>query len=208
MPGDALDVFVAYSREDQTLRQELEEQLVGLRDDGVVGAWHERRITTGEEWRGWIDGNLASSDLILLLVSEPFLASGYCEDAEFKRALELRAWRQAEIVPIIARPCDWSTTPFGGLSTLPQGVGPVTEWHSRDDAWEDVVQGIREAAAALRAARDAAPQAKLEGTPEVREADRDAAVPRFRGRVGLAQQRHQPRHAGVGDPGRHVNAPV
>ncbi|MCP3963646.1 MAG: TIR domain-containing protein [bacterium] len=179
MPGDALDVFISYSHEDETLRQELEEHLVRLRSEGLVRAWHERQITAGEEWRGWIDRDLLSSDLILLVVSEPFLASAYCQDAEIKHALERHASGQAQVIPIIARPCDWRTAPFSGLSALPRGVGPVTEWHTRDGAWEDVVEGIREVAALLRAARDAV---LLEGTAEYR----GAAVSALRGADRLA----------------------
>ncbi len=178
MPGDALDVFIAYSQEDQTLRQELEEQLVLLEREGLVGTWHERRITAGEEWRGWVDGDLLSADLILLIVSAPFLASDYSRDAEIKHALEFHASGHARVIPIIARPCDWRSAPFGELATLPQGVGPVTEWHSRADAWQDVAQGIRDLAYRLRTA-------SLEGTGEyrlvmrspLRKADRPAEAP-------------------------------
>ncbi len=153
MPGDALDVFIAYSREDETLRRELEEQLAGLEREGLIHDWKDRRITPGEEWRGWIDGDLTHADLVLLMVSGPFLESGYCDGSEIKHALERHAWGQGKVIPIIARPCDWSTTTFAQLDTLPHGVGPVTEWHDRGDAWENVVQGIREVARRLIKAR-------------------------------------------------------
>ena len=176
MPGDALDVFISYSHEDETLRRELEEQLVRLRSEGLVGTWHERRITDGEEWRGWIDRDLMSADLILLIVSAPFLASGYCQDAEIKHALDLHASRHAKVIPIIARPCDWPTAPFAELATLPQGVGPVTEWHDRDSAWEQVGQAIRDLASRLETARledTAAYRLAVQSLP--RETDRPAA---------------------------------
>ncbi len=161
MPGDALDVFISYSHEDKTLRRELEEQLVRLRREGLLGTWHGRQITATEEWRGWVDRDLRSADLILLIVSAPFLASDYCRDAEIKYALELQALGHAKVIPIIGRPCDWRTALFSHLATLPQGVGPVTEWHDRDRAWEDVGDGIREVATRLIAAR-------LESTAEYR----------------------------------------
>ncbi len=153
MPGDALDVFIAYSREDETLRRELEEQLAGLEREGLIRAWKDRRIAATEEWRGWIDGDLTSADLVLLMVSAPLLESGYCDGSEVKHALERHAWGQGKVIPIIARPCDWSTAPFAQLDTLPHGVGPVTEWHERDGAWEDVGQGIRKVARRLIKAR-------------------------------------------------------
>ncbi len=177
MPAEALDVFISYSPEDETLRQQLEEQLVRLRGEGLLGTWHDRRIT-GEQWRGWSDRDLISADLVLLIVSAPFLESGYCHDREIRQALERHAWGRARLVPIIARPCDWSTAPFAGLATLPQEVGPVTEWHSRDDAWEDVGQGLREIALEVLRARfeDTATFRRVVLNPS-REEDRPAEPP-------------------------------
>ncbi len=165
MPGNTLDVFISYSHADETLRQELEEQLLRLRREGLIGTWHERRITPEEAWRGWVDRDLRSADLILLIVSTPFLESAYCEDAEIRHALELQALGHAKVIPILARPCDWRAAPFAKLAKLPEGVVPVTEWHRRDSAWEDVAQGIREVANRLIAAR-------LESTAEYRVAVR------------------------------------
>ncbi len=176
MPGDALDVFIAYSHEDETLRRELEEQLVRLRSEGLVGTWHQRRITDGEQWRGWIDRDLMSADVILLVVSAPFLASGYCQDAEIKHALDLHASRLAKVIPIIARPCDWASAPFAELTTSPQGVGPVTEWHDPDSAWEEVGQAIRDFATRLETVRledTAAYRLAVQSLP--RETDRPTA---------------------------------
>ena len=48
MPGDALDVFIAYSREDETLRRELEEQLARLEREGLVGDRHQLGLAAGE----------------------------------------------------------------------------------------------------------------------------------------------------------------
>ncbi len=132
MPGDALDVFICYSREDEILRQELEEQLVRLNGDGLISIWHDRRITGDEAWRGEIDRDLKSADLILLIVSAPFLESGYCQDAELEHALELQHLGHAKVIPIIARPCDWRSAPFAKLATLPHGIRPLTEWQLQE----------------------------------------------------------------------------
>ncbi len=165
MPGNALDVFISYSREDEVLRQELDAQLVRLNGDGLIGTWHDRRIDDDEAWRGEIDRELKSADLILLIVSAPFLESGYCQDAEIEHALELQHLGHAKVIPIIARPCEWRSAPFGKLATLPHGIRPLTEWHSRDAAWDDVSQAIRDVADQLITAR-------LDSTAEYRIAVR------------------------------------
>ena len=43
-----------------------------------------RNIDAGEEWREAIDENLNSADIILLLISPPFIASDDCWDKEMK----------------------------------------------------------------------------------------------------------------------------
>jgi hypothetical protein len=52
---------------------------------------------------------------------------------------------QARVLPIILRPTDWKGAPFAKLKILPTEGKPVTRWPTHDDAFEDVVQGIREA---------------------------------------------------------------
>jgi hypothetical protein len=52
---------------------------------------------------------------------------------------------QARVIPIILRPVDWKGTPFAKLQALPSGAKPVTRWPTHDDAFLDVVQGIRKA---------------------------------------------------------------
>ncbi len=178
MSVDALNIFISYSQEDESLWRELEERLVRLGEEGLIGTCHSRRIAIGEEWRGWTDRDLLSADMILLIVSAPLLESGYGQSAEIRHALEQHAWGRVRLVPIIARPCDWSSAPFAGLATLPQEVGPVTEWHSREDAWEDVAQGLHDVAHQLIRARfeDTAAYRRAVLAPP-REEEPEAAVP-------------------------------
>ena len=195
MPGDAFNAFVSYWHEDETLRRELEERLAGLRREGLVGGWKKRRITAGEEWRGWIDGDLRAADLIVLLVSAPLLESEYCRGSEIKHALERHASGYAKVIPIIARPCDWRAEPFALLDNLPQGVGPVTEWQSRDDAWEDVAEGIRDVAVRLRTAREEVKRSDFDNTAEYKRAVLNRSQPVDPGAVAPPEEAPEKRTA-------------
>ncbi len=84
----------------------IDEHLAPLQREGLIRAWHDRQITAGDDWQGQIDDRLQAADLILLLVSAPFLASDYCFDVETNRALERHALGEARVIPIIIRPCD------------------------------------------------------------------------------------------------------
>ncbi len=135
--------FVSYSQRDERYRQKLDISLVQLRRDKSISVWHDRKILPGQEWDREIDKNLESADIVLLLVSPDFLASDYAYGREMSRALERHHSGSATVVPIILRPSDWQNSPLGSLQALPSKGRPVSSWPNRDQAWLDVVQGLR-----------------------------------------------------------------
>jgi tetratricopeptide (TPR) repeat protein len=50
---------------------------------------------------------------------------------------------EARVIPVILRPVDWHSAPFGRLQALPKDGRPVTSWPNRDEAYRDIVRGIR-----------------------------------------------------------------
>jgi hypothetical protein len=141
----AVEIFFSYAHEDEALRDELEKHLSMLKREGLVRHWHDRRIAAGEKWGDEIDRHLEAAHLILLLISPDFLASEYCYEVEMKRALERHEAGEARVVPVILRPSDWASTPFGRLQALPSGGVPITKWSNRDDAFLSIAQGLRDA---------------------------------------------------------------
>src|SRR6185295_11964315 len=87
-----------------------------------------------------------------LLVSPDFIASDYCWGKEMQCAMDRHTSGSAVVIPIILRPVDWHTAPFGTLLALPRDGKPVTTWTNRDDAYLDVAQGLREIAKSGRSA--------------------------------------------------------
>jgi eukaryotic-like serine/threonine-protein kinase len=82
--------------------------------------------------------------VFLFLVSADFLASDACND-EVVRALSRHRAGEARVIPIILRDCDWKSAPFAELSELPRGSKAITSAQNRDEAWAEVVAGIRAA---------------------------------------------------------------
>ena len=145
-----LRVFISYSHKDETLQAELETHLKLLQRQGLISVWNDRKIAAGEEWKGKIDENLESADIILLLVSADFVASDYCYDLEMTRALERHEAETATVIPVILRDVDWQSAPFAKLQALPKEGKPVTLCDNKDSAWKDVATGIRKEAERLR----------------------------------------------------------
>lgn len=143
---DLATVFFSYSHADEALRDQLEKQLAMLKRQGVIETWHDRRIGAGDELDPSISAHVESDDIILLLVSPDFLASDYCYDREMRRAMERHDAKQAIVIPIILRPCDWHGARFGKLMATPTDGKPVTQWSDRDEALLNVAHAIRAAA--------------------------------------------------------------
>jgi TIR domain/CHAT domain len=145
-----IEIFYSYAHEDEELRNRLEKHLSGLRRQNIISTWNDRQIGAGDEWRGKIDEHLNTSQMILLLISEDFLASDYCYDVEMKRAMERHEAGEARVIPVILRECDWQHSPFAKLQALPKDAKPVKSWPSKDEAFTNVAKGIRAAVEAMR----------------------------------------------------------
>jgi hypothetical protein len=146
-----IEVFFSYSHRDEKLRDKLEKHLSILKRHAAVRSWHDRKIGAGTEWKGQIDEHLNTAGLILLLVSDDFLASDYCWDVEVKRAMGRHEVGATRVIPVILRQCDWKRAPFGALQALPKDGRPVTSWSNRDEAFYNVATGIRAAVEELTA---------------------------------------------------------
>lgn len=142
-------VFFSYSHADEDLRDQLEKQLSTLKRQRVIETWHDRRIGAGNEIDRAISERIETDDVILLLVSPDFIASDYCYDREMRRAMERHEAGDAIVIPVILRPCDWHGTPFGKLLAVPTDGKPVTQWPDRDQAFLEVANAVREAAARI-----------------------------------------------------------
>lgn len=141
-------VFFSYTHVDESLRDQLEIHLSLLKREGLITAWHDRRIVAGSNLDDSIDEQLERADIILLLVSANFIASEYCFATEMKRAMERHKAGEARVIPVILRACDWHTAPFGKLNAVPTDGRPVTSWPNQDEAFADIAKSIRAAVGA------------------------------------------------------------
>ena len=140
-----INLFYSYSTKDEKLRDELEKALIMLKRLDSINGWNFRAITPGEDWDREINKELENSDIILLLLSNDFLASDYCYDVEVKKALELHNSEKAIAIPVILRQCDWKheNSPLKKLEAIPKDGVPVTLWSNPDIAFDDIAQSLK-----------------------------------------------------------------
>ena len=120
--------------------------LSNLKYRGLIATWYDQEIRAGEEWMRQIDIYLNKAHIILLLISSDFMASEYCYSKEMKRALERHERREADVIPILLRPVQFTDAPFAKLQMLPTNGKPVIQWRYRDSAFVDIAYGIEEVA--------------------------------------------------------------
>jgi hypothetical protein len=145
-------LFFCYAHEDEVYLYKFKIHLTQLQQQGIIGAWHERDITAGTEWEHKVDQDLNSAHIILLLVSPDFMNSDYCYSIEMMKALERHKRGEARVIPVILSPVYWQRSPFARFQVLPTGAIPVVSsgWHTWDEAFFDVTEGIRKAVEQLK----------------------------------------------------------
>ena len=140
---EPVDLFYSYAHEDEPLRDELAGHLKIMERRGVIRPWHDRCLAPGQTWDQEINTQLATADLVLLLVSADFINSDYIWGKELDVAMKRHASKEASVVPVMLRSVDITDAPFAALQGLPTDLRPVTSWPNRDEAWTDVAKGIR-----------------------------------------------------------------
>jgi hypothetical protein len=175
-PGSgAWNVFFSYSHKDERYRQKIDDHLALLKRQGLIENWCDHKITAGKDLDQQIEHHLAQAHIILLLVSSNFISSEYCFSIELKQAIERHEAGLARVVPIILKPCDWTSAPFGKLKALPKDGKPITTWNTQDDAYFDVAKGIREVVKELNAERESPANERGAETRDARAEDDEKA---------------------------------
>jgi hypothetical protein len=58
-------------------------------------------------------------------------------------ALQRHERKEARVIPVILRTCDWTDMPYARLQALPTGGRPISSFTDADEAYTDVAKGIR-----------------------------------------------------------------
>ena len=155
-----VQVLLLYTHKDARFRDDLMASLIPLERQGLIMFYEERIITPGTEWAAEMNKRLASTQLILLLISPDFLASDYVWSNELKHILRRAKAGEILVIPIIVRAADWHNSPYGMFRPLPSNEVPVHAWTSRDEAYVDIAQGIQTAVEAFNLRRQERPRSE------------------------------------------------
>ena len=152
-------IFVSYSHKDPNAQEQLEVHLAVLKRDGV-STWFDGDMHAGDALDDNISRELRKAHIFVALFSPDYLHSDYCWRLEYKRAMGRRARGTMHVVVVVVRPCDWRSTQAARFKLLPKDGRAVSKWRSMDEAYLDVVGGLRGVVAAYRKEQAAVVAAK------------------------------------------------
>ena len=157
-------VFISYSHDDLEYRKELQKYLIGMERENLIEVWQDGMIQPGTDWDMTIKENLEKADVIILLVSQSFIASNYIHEVELKKTLEKQLDGTAQFFPILIKNCNFRTwkalptkvtdsfaaegIPLSKFQFIPQSedelrLKPVNSWGYPENAWVAINEKIR-----------------------------------------------------------------
>jgi internalin A len=138
----ARPVFISYSHKDAAYLDQLKAALVPYERMGELSLWSDRMIDAGQSWEDVIYMSLRGAALVIMLLSNDFLASDYAMDKELPRAVERHDAGDCIVVPIVIRPCRWEKLPLGKIQAILPGGRAVSQYDKPDDAWLEVTKQL------------------------------------------------------------------
>ncbi|MBA3284393.1 MAG: toll/interleukin-1 receptor domain-containing protein [Nitrosopumilus sp.] len=138
-----MQAFISYSHLDNKMLEILHKHLAQLKREQEITAWTDNDILAGSNFEKEINSTLEKANLFIALLSPDYIASKYCYEKEFTKALELQEEGKLLIVPIILEDCDWEHTPFAKFKALPRDGKAISTWENLHTAFLDVIQNLR-----------------------------------------------------------------
>jgi len=157
-------VFISYSHDDLDYRKELQKYLINMERSNLIEVWQDGMIQPGTEWDLTIKENLENADVIILLISQSFIASNYIHEVELRKTVEKQLDGTAQFFPILIKNCDyrtWKALPKNVIDSLEtegislskfqfipqskdeQRLKPINSWEHPEDAWVEINNKIR-----------------------------------------------------------------
>ncbi len=138
-----MKAFISYSHADEAMLIKLKTHLAHLERERLLTSWTDQEISAGGRLNENISENLRDADLFIALLSPDYIASNYCYEKEFLKAIEMVKNGELIIVPIVIEPCEWLSTPFKDFKALPKDGKAISEWQNFNTAFLNVIQELR-----------------------------------------------------------------
>ena len=140
-------VFISYSHKDQKFLDELQTHLKPFIREERISIWSDQQIQPGAEWFDEIMLALASTKVVVMLVTKDFLASDFIHEHEFGPLLKKAQKGGVRILWVLVRACVYKETPLKDYQALISTDKPLAKMTKaeRDGAWVKIFEAIKAA---------------------------------------------------------------
>jgi H+/Cl- antiporter ClcA len=143
-PTKTVIAILYYSQEDKAMLLELFEFFQQNEKIMYLSIkWDMIEIRAESEWAKENNTQLSKADIVLVLISQHFIASDYWYNSEMAHSLERHRKGEARVIPIILHDSTWKETPLHELQALPEEGRPIINWSDQKEAFSDVAMGIQ-----------------------------------------------------------------
>lgn len=169
-------VFVSYSHRDEKARDQFDVHTAALKREGVR-FWFDGDMIVGAELDPNIRRELKAADIFVALASPDYLHSNYCFEKEYSVALRKAARGKVHVVVALIKQCQWRHTRMKNYKMLPKDAKAVSQWARHADAYENIIEGLREVVKAVRLAKAGEGVAKAVRAPARPKATKPRPAP-------------------------------
>ncbi|HMQ47083.1 MAG TPA: toll/interleukin-1 receptor domain-containing protein [Saprospiraceae bacterium] len=125
-------VFLAYAKGDENAAEALRKSFSLLQHTRKISLFDGHQHIIGDRWQA-INRALAESEIVLLVLSNNFIADAECLNLQ-ETAFQWHQQKRLVLIPVQYSPCEWKELDIGRLQALPRNDRFISTWPNRDEA--------------------------------------------------------------------------
>lgn len=130
--------LLLHAERDREAAHALRTHMTPLLRAGRLRWWSPDQMVPGEAVAHTLEQRLREADIVLVLVSANFMA-----DDELMKSAEAARAMGKRVIPIFWKPALWEESNLAHFAGLPLDGRPIATRRDQDQAWTEVVNGIR-----------------------------------------------------------------
>ena len=139
-------VFVSYSHKDKWALDLLMPFLEQLDINGHIEPWIDKKIGAGDDWYAQIQDKLESCKVVVLIVTQNFLASRFCKFEEIPVLLQRARKGALRMFPVLFKKCLLDDEPWLKRKQIVSAETPINRLgDEQDDVLTDLARDILDA---------------------------------------------------------------
>ncbi|MFG1685211.1 Hsp70 family protein [Nonomuraea sp. NPDC049269] len=142
-------IFISYARADSSHASTFRTYAAALFCEPDVEAFQDVDIKPGQDWERVLLEQMDTADIVVLLITQEFVASEFCMRHELPRAMQRSRDGLCLLLPVNVAPFVPGRTPLAELQWVPSGP-PITTSPGAQQAW---IRAVKELAKQVRARR-------------------------------------------------------